>query len=184
MPTLGTCPVCERSIRVRTGKMVHHGYQRPGSGRIVGDCFAVGRPPYEVSCEGTEKYRHVIREKLLFCSGYLAKLRAGAIHSLGYDERVPVPSTAERTRRHDPGWTYRRTVVTDAEEGPQLRIRWQVTLGKMLADTEGEVRRLTGEVERCDRLIREWAPGELHDVEAEPAPGPRRRPRRLFWRGR
>lgn len=183
MATLGTCPVCERAIRVRSGKMVHHGYQRPGHGEIVGDCFAVGLPPYEVSCVGTEKYRHVVGEKLLFCSGYLAKLRAGEIHSLGYDERVPVPTTAERMRRHDPGWTHWRSRVTDTEQDPQLRIRWQVTLAAALADTEGEVRRLTGEVERSDRLIREWKPGELREVEAEAAPGPRRR-RRIFWRGR
>jgi hypothetical protein len=183
MATLGTCPVCERPIRVRSAKMVHHGYERPGSGRIVGDCFAVGQPPYEVSCEGTKKYRHVVQEKLHFCRGYLAKLRGGEIHSLGFDERVPVPTTAERTRRADPGWTYRRTVVTDAEEDVELRIRWQVTLGRMLADTEGEVRRLTGEVERSDRLIRDWQPGELREVDDTP-PGARRRRRRLFWRGR
>src|SRR5262249_20512123 len=163
---------CERPIRVRTGKMVHHGYQRPGSGHIVGDCFAVGEPPYEVSCAGTQKYLRVVGEKLLFCTGYLAKLRGGEIHSLGFDERVPVPTTAERTRRHDPGWTYRRTTVTDAEEDTELRIRWQVTLGRMLADTEVEVRRLSGEQERCDRMIRDWRPGELREVTEDAAPGP------------
>jgi hypothetical protein len=96
MPTLGTCPVCERPIRVRTGKMVHHGYRRPGWGQIVGDCFAVGREPYEVSCEATRDYRRVVGSHLAFSEEFLGRLRRGEVLTLQHDARVPVPTTEVR----------------------------------------------------------------------------------------
>lgn len=37
-------------------KVVHHGYQRPGIGYIVGDCHGVGYAPFEISCEGTKAW--------------------------------------------------------------------------------------------------------------------------------
>jgi len=39
---IGWCPVCERDIKVRDDVLVHHGYQRPGVGYIIGDCVGVG----------------------------------------------------------------------------------------------------------------------------------------------
>lgn len=53
---IGFCPVCARRIKVRDDKLVHHGYQRPGYGYIVGDCFAVGMTPHELSPDTAQKY--------------------------------------------------------------------------------------------------------------------------------
>ncbi len=60
---VGSCPICDRlqkleKKRTRSGHpvMVHHGYKRPGTGYIYGDCFGVGYPPYELSAEGCEAY--------------------------------------------------------------------------------------------------------------------------------
>jgi hypothetical protein len=58
---VGTCPVCERHQKVTAhGAMVHHGFKRPGWGAIVGDCFGVGYPAYELSPKGCEEYRDVL----------------------------------------------------------------------------------------------------------------------------
>ena len=56
-----TCPVCFRDICIDSadndvGVMVNHGYERPGCGYIVGNCFAVKYQPYEVSCQGTKDF--------------------------------------------------------------------------------------------------------------------------------
>lgn len=70
----GTCPCCfgdyvvtshhdARNKRVTT-KMVHHGYERPGVGYIVGDCHGVGFEPFEVSCEGTKSWLNVLKQTL------------------------------------------------------------------------------------------------------------------------
>ncbi len=182
MPTLGTCAVCERPIRVRTGKMVHHGYARPGRGHIVGDCFAVHRAPYEVSCDATRDYRRVTADALDRSHGFLVRLRSAEVHSLGHEVRVPVPTTAERTRRRDPGWTTWIDTVTDSEDEPQRRTLWRLTFNRIIGETEDRIRMLSGEVGRCDRLIRDWRPGELREVPRAPAePRARRRRRRLFF---
>ena len=63
---VGKCPICEGDFKLTTDaihgnfgdgqKMVHHGYQRPGDGSgIIGDCYAVGRPAYEESCDVTRE---------------------------------------------------------------------------------------------------------------------------------
>ena len=180
MPTVGTCPVCERAIRVRTGKMVHHGFTRPGGrGHIVGDCFAVHRAPYEVSCDATRDYRRVTVEALERSRAYLFRLRSGEVHALGNEVRVPVPTTAERTRRRDPGWTTWIDTVTDSAEEPERRRLWWLTFNRIVGETEDRIRVLSGEIARCDRLIRDWRPGKLREVPVEPRA--RRPRRRLFF---
>lgn len=48
----GECQICQhRQILDSRGNLVLHGYQRPGHGYIVGDCFGVGHPPWEVSSD-------------------------------------------------------------------------------------------------------------------------------------
>ena len=49
-----TCPCCFRSIAVRGGKMVHHGYDRPGNGQQTASCWGIEYPPLEVSTKGLE----------------------------------------------------------------------------------------------------------------------------------
>jgi hypothetical protein len=60
---VGHCPVCERLQKLNFKRtmddlptMVHHGYERPGTGYIHGDCFAVGYPPFELSPVGCVKW--------------------------------------------------------------------------------------------------------------------------------
>jgi len=49
---VGTCAVCDKVQKLRNGRMVHHGYLRPGYGSIYGTCAGSKQPPYEVSPEG------------------------------------------------------------------------------------------------------------------------------------
>lgn len=48
----GQCPCCFKDFIVKTGKIVFHGYERPGIGYTIGECFGVKYPPLEVSKEG------------------------------------------------------------------------------------------------------------------------------------
>jgi hypothetical protein len=54
----GHCPVCLQNIKLSPqGRMVLHGYKRPGEGAgAVGKCFGVGYLPYELSDEGSKAY--------------------------------------------------------------------------------------------------------------------------------
>lgn len=58
---VGKCPVCFGDFIADKGGMVLHGYQRPGHGYLVGDCYGVNFPCLETSVEGSVAYL----EKLL-----------------------------------------------------------------------------------------------------------------------
>lgn len=51
MSFIGHCQACMGQFHVRANKMVLHGYLRPGTGELLGDCRGVGHAPYELSCE-------------------------------------------------------------------------------------------------------------------------------------
>jgi len=86
----GICPCCfgdyvvhhtaiaeTRKGKVVTSKkfsMVHHGYERPGIGYIVGDCHGVDFEPFEVSCKGTKSWLTIIKSALVVRQGELAYL--------------------------------------------------------------------------------------------------------------
>ena len=46
---IGHCAACDGRFKVRDGKLVHHGYKRPGYGYIVGDCLGALSEPHELS---------------------------------------------------------------------------------------------------------------------------------------
>jgi hypothetical protein len=52
----GSCPVCFQNIKIKDGRMVLHGYRRPGHGSTVGNCFGVGYPPFELDVKGTKAF--------------------------------------------------------------------------------------------------------------------------------
>jgi len=81
----GACPVCfgdyvvtaSGAARLKLSgaaqyKMVHHGYERPGVGYIVGDCHGVGFEPFEVSCEGTKSWLKLLKQTLVRTKELLA----------------------------------------------------------------------------------------------------------------
>jgi len=70
----GTCPVCfgDYVVYGKSPRMVHHGYERPGIGYIVGDCHGVDFPPFEVSCEGTKSFHERLGGRLVHVQGLLA----------------------------------------------------------------------------------------------------------------
>jgi len=60
----GECQICQRRhILDSRGNLVLHGYQRPGHGHIVGDCFGVGYPPWEVSSDRLEEWIELLKKR-------------------------------------------------------------------------------------------------------------------------
>lgn len=81
----GTCSVCFNNVKVsRSGKIVLHGYQRPGYGAIRGECFGVGYPPFEIAVEGVVAY-------IAHLTGEIAKIKED-IRDLksGKTDRIPI----------------------------------------------------------------------------------------------
>jgi hypothetical protein len=55
----GSCGVCFQNVKIKPGDppvIVLHGYKRPGTGQVHGNCFGMGYPPFELSVEATKNW--------------------------------------------------------------------------------------------------------------------------------
>lgn len=52
----GTCGVCFANVKLDKGRIVLHGYQRPGDGMAHGRCWGVDHAPFELSPDATRDY--------------------------------------------------------------------------------------------------------------------------------
>lgn len=68
------CQVCERHQKAtRSGDLVHHGYQRPGWGSIIGDCYGAGYAPFPAH-DRLDIWLVRVREEIESVKKYLATL--------------------------------------------------------------------------------------------------------------
>lgn len=157
---VGRCPICEGDFKLTTDaihgnfgdgqKMVHHGYQRPGDGSgIIGDCYAVGRPAYEESCDVTREYRDVI-----------SRQRANLIDLVRRLESGEVTEIMERSWRRGEAPTIHR--IGDAV--------WPRELAGKIRETQGMICSLDLELERLTGLINAWVAKPLRTIEEYEAP--------------
>lgn len=145
---LGTCAICTRSIKVRDGVMVHHGFQRPGDGYIVGDCFAVHREPYEVSCEVTKEYRALLQKQLVDQEAWLVTLEAGLVPHF-----IEVSHYTKMMRQFAVGVT----APYEFERVCESRIR----------ETRFNISGLKSEISRLTKMITDWQPRDVQKVMEE-----------------
>jgi len=149
--TLGVCPVCEGDFKVRHGKLVHHGFQRPGDGQIHGDCFAVGYESYQRSTKGCEDYKASVATKLVSLQKFLAE--------------IP-------TRTH---WVEMRILgrnkiqTTEYALGVTDLYTWTRFVEDKAHETRYAIRQCESEVTRMERLIGAWKLAELRTVTEEQA---------------
>lgn len=151
----GTCPVCSGNFKRTTdGGLVHHGYQRPGDGYIVGDCFAVGYQPWELSSEGLVDFvAQVLRPNLEQTKDYLERLRSGQIKSFRKDSTTQVGNAAYRTKI-----TVEVTIETNKYEFERM-------LESAIRETEHAVERKTKQITTAEKAIADWKQDELPEVK-------------------
>jgi len=71
----GTCQACGRHQSLtKKLELVHHGYERPGDGYIVGDCAGVAHLPYELSCELSKVWAKSLGERIAVLQSELHNL--------------------------------------------------------------------------------------------------------------
>lgn len=144
---LGSCPVCEGDFKVREGRVVHHGFTRPGDGMIHGDCFAVGYEPYERSTKGCEDYQAKMGGQLFGLEDALLKLP---------------------TRTYFFEYNWRREIVEYA-----LGVTDLYTWKRVIQSREGElkqhIRQTKLEIERMTKRIADWKLADLREVTEEVA---------------
>jgi hypothetical protein len=171
---VGWCPVCQRDIKVRSGKLVHHGYERPGKGYIVGDCPGVGYEPYETGTGAADHYLsayviprvralsnalHVLQSPAgppyLTFEHYDIDTRRVVRDSQGYPENINLThAQADELADRLPVWD-------------RARYDWERKLGIAVAQTESSLKFWHDEETRIEGLIADWHPMPLKTVEEE-----------------
>jgi len=153
---IGFCPVCQRQIKVRAGLLVHHGYERPGTGEIIGDCFGVNMPPHELSPQTAADY-----------------LRLGVVPRIrGSENRIRwlgPPNEPERIEFH----VYNRQ-TRDYEDVLRTKsevnqFEWEHRLKSLRIQAAHELEYWQREAARLERLIETWQREPLTTVEEEVA---------------
>jgi hypothetical protein len=148
---VGTCPVCERQQKVTPGgAMVHHGFQRPGVGHIIGDCFGVGYRAYELSSAGCVAYRKMLAEWRTWQESALRD----------YESR---PSQVESySQVSHKTFIFRR----DADD-PEERRKYESTRERLIQQTLYTISELKRSDKRMVYLIEKWVPAPLLEIDEE-----------------
>ena len=137
----GCCPVCFREMKLEPGTtvMVLHGFKRPyHAGYLVGNCYGVGRPAYEISSEGVTAYiNNVLLIELSRLEMDIADVESNSLDAY--------PNT----------WQYRGKPITRGQEGfEKARERYH---DQLLREHEYA----TKNIDLYKTFVAEWKPREL-----------------------
>ncbi len=148
---VGHCPVCQGEFKlfgdeIKTRTMVHHGYRRPGHGSIVGDCFAVGYEPYEVSTKGCEDYRRMVINERGVLEDFLDRLQSGKVRAI----------TIEKYRGFHANPQYEDVTLRADSEDAAERAQFAEALRHKITFTESQIRNCDSEIARMKGLIEAW----------------------------
>ncbi len=78
----GTCPACWGNYKLNEGRLVLHGYQRPGWGHVVGSCDAEKYPPAETSDSGFVMWLGKLERFLVGEEKTMSKIEGGLVTEL------------------------------------------------------------------------------------------------------
>jgi hypothetical protein len=160
---VGNCQICEGDQKLHGGRLVHHGYQRPGHGYIVGDCPGVHEPPYEASCDLLVRHIAGLCGYIERQTDYLARLQGGEIAELYLEER----EGHGRDRR-----TVQVRVVAGTPDANKYDIsysatRWERALRHAVSETESNLRAAKADIVRCKKRVVAWVEKPIRTVEEE-----------------
>lgn len=136
-----TCGGCFGEFKVRKGKMVLHGYMRPGWGHIIGDCAGAYEDPYEVSPAGTKKHLQRLFDAVAVQEYKINRLKT---------DPPPLFEVNEGTSR-------RPFMVKHLQGTPS----YNRILNEMIRSAEASIRQIKEEIPFTEFAIRDWRPREL-----------------------
>lgn len=150
---IGFCGFCENVQKLRNGKLVLHGYQRPGWGQTEGKCPGVGKEPYEVSSVTADMGLKWTTEAIDSISEDRAKLKANPL---------------EFEVEHNKDIVKIRELVEKSTQKPGSRSPEEV-LANIVRDVDYRLERNLPQLKvnkaRYEKLVRDWKPVTLTTVE-------------------
>jgi hypothetical protein len=147
-----TCQICGRPILAETGKIAHHGYQRPGHGWQTASCYGARQLPFEISRGALGTYIKLIQGQLEALEIKLGEVKGEhrAIqvnYNTGrYNGRFPITGTFYATRD---------TYIASRDEHRKLAYHWSSIAEKFDDVKDAEVRSIERQIRETKRYILE-----------------------------
>lgn len=175
----GTCQACLRQfvakpytkmkeISLFTGEkmnyktgtlvMVKHGFERPGHGYLVGECWGVGHPPFELDVEITKHWRQYLVTHLLpKTRQVLADLKSGKTKIFKFRVMIPL-------RPDQPNWSKRDYKEIFLTEGEPIPAAWtndyppdfKRARSAKIKETENEIEEIEADIKHLGKAIDSW----------------------------
>lgn len=129
----GTCGCCWGNYKLEGGRLVLHGYQRPGWGEIHGRCIGVGLQPLETSPETAKLMRKTLDGWIAKKKEFLARVAAGEVTEVSAGR---LGTKIQWVKKGEPGFD---------------RI-----LEEHVKDARRELVKLEDDVELYDKILAKW----------------------------
>jgi hypothetical protein len=146
--TIGTCAICLHAQVVRNNVMVAHGYQRPGHGYIIGECFGVGYPAYETAPAACVAYIPHLQGIKTTSEAYLARLTSGKVTEF-----------SERKRNYRTN-NYEVVVIRQQDRAFAGMLQTEIT------HVQQQIQYVIADIATMQARITNWTPGVLRRNEA------------------
>lgn len=156
---VGMCGFCENTFKLRNGKLVLHGFERPGYGYTLGQCPGVGMDPYEVSVEGAKKGKAWMEGNLRNIDSELDRVKRDP-ESFEVETRGKVHTIKELLDRQS-------RPRSDGFKTPSREQMLEDIVRSVVNTLEGKKRQTEINLKRYQNLIRNWKPVALTSVEEQ-----------------
>jgi hypothetical protein len=144
-----TCPCCFRQIAVirgagkMSGKMAHHGYERPGSGWQTDSCMGVDYQPLEISTDGLVAYISALKGQINLNKLGLKNLKKATVlihrwRTVLNEKKKPVP--------------------LELVKGECDERFWNEAYESQKNEYESRIRMLKNDLEYRELVLKGWAP--------------------------
>src|SRR6185295_9967482 len=143
----GTCQICGGSQAIVRSMIALHGYNRPGVGFIIGECYGAKHPPFEVSCDRLRSWIGRLDKMLTEAHDELAELpfrKTFDLAVLQYKDGRIVYSYGKPVYKHEP----------IGPDHPFFEREKKVAI----VQTESRIRQLITEIAIQKKRLAGWAP--------------------------
>lgn len=157
-PEHTTCQICARPIKAKTGKIAHHGYQRPGNGWQTSSCRGARHLPYEKSCDlipvVISEVTEWVAKREEWLTGFVSNPPAELTRHRNMGRKT-VTYTAQRPEGFDPS-TERRSYRSDSYDTMFFNLK---------DEAEQDIKSAKRHIEYLKKRLADWKPFTPTDRE-------------------
>lgn len=149
-----TCQICSRPIHAATGKIAHHGYERPGGGYQTASCYGAQHLPFEVSRDVLGLFiDNVLVPRIASTTEHLQKIEDGKVSKI----KILEDKKDDRGRTVYKSWGKTEKEWVEYERGHP---RFERLLEIEKANTETSLKHLIEDRKHQQKRYDTWKPAK------------------------